>query len=152
MDATESRVPKSSKERRKLFSAEWKKKTPERTWTLADLLSEEQERILSVLRAKYREDTERRERIKKERLARKYRNDPARGIYHESGQKSYSTSAAKLLLDQMERLKTSEITPENTLAMVACARAIADLIRANAEIKSFYEYAGGLHCVRFHME
>lgn len=50
-------------------------------------------------------------------------------------QKSYSTSAAKLLLDQMERLKTSEITPENTLAMVACARAIADLIRANAEIK-----------------
>jgi len=49
--------------------------------------------------------------------------------------KSYSTSAAKLLLEQMEKLKSSKTTPENTLAMVACARAIADLIRANAETK-----------------
>jgi len=49
--------------------------------------------------------------------------------------KSYSTSAAKLLLEQMEKLKLSKPTPENTLAMVACARAIADLIRANAETK-----------------
>lgn len=48
---------------------------------------------------------------------------------------SYSTSAARLLLEQMERLNEMEATAENTLSMVACARAIADLIRANAATK-----------------
>lgn len=85
MDAVKDESVKSSKKRRKLYSAEWKKKNAQRNVEHSQkYYQRNRTRILSVLRAKYREDTERRERIKKERLERKYRNDPARGLYYES--------------------------------------------------------------------
>ena len=68
MDAQNPEYPKSSKERRKRFNAEWKKKNAQANVRHSQTYYQKnRERILSVLRAKYREDTERRERIKQER-------------------------------------------------------------------------------------
>ena len=97
-------------------------KQPSERETLADLLSEEQEGFFRFWGRNIVRDTERRERIRKKSLQGNIVNDPARGIYQWIDPENYWQVQGSWLRSD-GRLKTSEITPENTLAMVLRAYA-----------------------------